>query len=763
MSGFLKFSGFKQLLNILPTSWIVGYDGDSNVKFTFADLVKRLNVDISTSQGAPIYFDGNQLPDKDNLGNDLNKGNWVFVTEGTYQNINGGLPIVIDSGNFGYIIYNGTTWSLGSSVPLPQASNGKTIENFDPTKVGGYTVGSQIFYKGEIFEVVTQTSAGESPENSPSKYKLVLEGSSGLASSIGVGIDYPVDNIISELAGSNLNNTELWSVGYLNRNTAPSTGVQTFRFSKKYYPISAGRADFKVAIYGNAVICFYDSNLNIIGYLERGSLSTTMFITNFTVPNGTVYFRVSHYYGTGTGDGTAAGGQPTDIYVRKSDKSYIPTGNVFVLSNQFDSKTKDLLKNSFGVQITPSNTEFISKYISSSVLNTELWLPGFLRANGTIENGANWYHTKDYIRLKAGTYNYRFFFTGNARAILYNINTYAVDQLLSSSLPADLNEGTFTITEDKWFKFSHRENATQPNRIDQITLKNSFDINPKIITTNNIYDYTSQGTVDLRKVYKDTYKPKKRRKIASFICDDGHINDKNWYIPLLNEYGLKSSLAICKQWARQGNASSRLSEQEIIDYFKAGHDIVNHTLTHQYLNQLTLDEAEEQVLGNKLYLETLLNAECELFVSPFGIRNANLDYIISKYHKANFISGYAVNNPTPLDSFFINRVSFDAAESGVLIFDTKLKPAIDEATINNQWLVFAVHSGYAEYNLSNTVDRRQELRQTIEYLIAQGFEIMTAKRAFSYYKNYVEIGVKRYNPNYYQLGMDLSENNIGYF
>lgn len=198
MAGFLKFSGFKRILNILPTMWIVGYDEDSNIRFTFSDLIKQLNVDVSTSQGAPIYFEGNQLPDKDNLGNDLSKGNWVFVTEGTYQNINGGSEIIINEGNFGYIIYNGTTWILGSSVPLPKSDNKDVAGNI-------FSYNKNMYLNRTTGAVLTQDTLGigVSPLLKLSKEKdIVILGYSN-AVSIALVAFYDVNGIfISSISGA---------------------------------------------------------------------------------------------------------------------------------------------------------------------------------------------------------------------------------------------------------------------------------------------------------------------------------------------------------------------------------------------------------------------------------------------------------------------------------------------------------------------------------------------------------------------------------
>lgn len=689
---------------------------------------------------------------------------WFFGKAGTYANANG---VIVPPDNIGIISYDGTQYSA-INFQIPQATQYVPKFTSSTFPLDGYVqrLHNDIYWELPLGETAT---ASDIPGVS-SKWKQAVESPQQLRQTIGVDEVAIGTNFISELVGSDLNNTELWSPGYLNKANVPSNS-STFRYSKKYYKIEPGSYDFRIAIYGNAVVNYYDANFNIVGFLERGSLSSTIFLTVSDIPTNAVYIRISHYYGNGALDGTASGGHPTtNIYVKNKARQYKPTENVFVLNSSFVDKTNTLLKNDYGVKLISKGTEFLTGLIGSQITDTSLWEPGFLRQAGTVENGASWYHTKNYIKIPAGTYSYHFYYAGNARAILYNYQTKAIEITLSNSLSSDGHNGTFTTTKDMWMKFSHRESSTDPTRINLISLKNTADIKPVLVNSFNIGEYANNGggSSNLRQSYKDTFPPKQRKKIATFICDDGHINDKLWYLPLLAEYGVKSTLAISKHWV-VGGESSRLNRADIIQFHKDGHDIANHTVNHFYFipaspaPPMPLEQAESEVLDNKLFLEDLINDEVPMFISPFGMRNANLDYIISKYHKANFISGYATNNPTPLDSFFINRVSFDVAASGTLIFDTKLKPAIDDAAINNQWLVFAVHSGYAEYNLSNTVDRRQELRQTIQYLIAQGFEIMTAKRAYSYYKNPVEIGVKRYSSKYYALGMDGSEINIDYF
>lgn len=435
------------------------------------------------------------------------------------------------------------------------------------------------------------------------------------------------------------------------------------------------------------------------------------------------------------------------------------TDEVFVLSSQKNTLVDSVLIDKYGVKSIVANTNFISELVSSDVLNTTLWKRGLIFADGTISNEVNWYHTAKKYKLPKGNYKGEFFFRGTAVALITDKND-VIKQVLTNMASPDYKLHTIVLTEDSFIQFSHRESLdnTSPlyNRTPLISIKNDADIFPTLKTS---FDDPEKGTTDLRKIYKDTFRPKKKRLIATFISDDGDLANPDWYIPILNEKGVKSTFAIVADWV--GNAYS-MTKTQVRNLYLDGHDIASHTKTHRYMNTFPIDEVEEELSYTKVFLESIINAPVDMFISPFGVRSPALDNRISKYYKANFITGYGVNNVLPLDSYFINRVSFDESANNVSAL-VRLKAAIDEAVVNNQWLVFAIHPQYNEYKLSNTVDRRQELRDIIDYLKTQGFLIMPAKDAYNYYRNPVEIGVKRFNDNYYKLSMDGSEENVNYF
>ena len=77
----------------------------------------------------------------------------------------------------------------------------------------------------------------------------------------------------------------------------------------------------------------------------------------------------------------------------------------------------------------------------------------------------------------------------------------------------------------------------------------------------------------MRDIYKKMNPPKTKRPIVTFISDDGEIKNKEWYIPLLDEYNVKSTLAILKKFVVQGDGdggTSWLNSEDIINYHKDG-------------------------------------------------------------------------------------------------------------------------------------------------------------------------------------------------
>lgn len=561
------------------------------------------------------------------------------------------------------------------------------------------------------------------------------------------------------LLNTDFSDINLWGGGYLDVNgNIVVLDDRMFIYNKFYHPLPFGEYNTNFFVNESASIVIYNSDQTIQQIIQlKGDRKGTIFWTlNQTDLNGG-YIRISYKKSL---DDIALTKILSERTLVNLTKIVDYSDSVFMPKSTKTDFTEEVLSEKYGVEKIPKFTEFLTQYISSNVLDQNIWLKGYYKSDGTIGNELNWYHPTKLTFITKGTYTLKSFIYGNAKVLIFETDKSTVQTVLTNLASSDFNTQTFTILNDGYLALSHRESIDEAspmyNQTPLISLVNTEDLYPKILTSND----EVSGTTDLRKIYKDTFAPRQKRKIATFICDDGPSTDLSWFIPLIDEFKIKATFAISTHWI---DTENRLTREQIIQMHKDGHDIASHTKNHLYMNTLTPEVLEEEIAYAKVYLEAMLSAPVDMFVSPFGTRNAGIDYVISKYHKANFISGYSNSNSLPLDSFFINRISFDLAKTNTAGYEI-VKAKIDDAIAQgNQWTVFAVHTLYGEYKTTNTVDRRQELRDIITYLISQGYEIMTAKDAYNYYKNPVEIGVKRYHSAYYKLGMDGSEENVNYF
>lgn len=559
--------------------------------------------------------------------------------------------------------------------------------------------------------------------------------------------------LISELIGSSLDNTDLWNDGYINAAGGISGIGGTWRHTKNFYPIE-GINHFKLAIYGNSCIAFYDANKNLLlAYKTPNTSATTYYNADYTPPANTKYFKFSHYTGLST----------SNISVKTLSVTYSVTDNVFVLSNEVDEKIENKVKNITGADIIPVGTNIIAELTGSELTNAELWGDGFLNSLGNVQAGSGWHYTKKYYKLRKGTYSPFLIFSGNAKAIIYSAPGVIKEVITNAS---GTYTSSITFTEDVWLRFSHSGTSTAT-----IAFINTTPLNPIFVTSENIAAYApATGNKAIRETYLNSFKARRKRPIVTIISDDGQPHNLQWFIPLLDEFRVKATFAMIGSRilaADNGTGTVSITSDQTRSLYQAGHDIASHTWSHtaNWSTALTLDQIDDEMSRNKVFLEKITNSPVNMFISPFGLRSSAIDNILSRYYDTNFITDVNKSVALPVDNYFIYRTSFDADDANPsLLWDSTLKPAIDDALANNKWLIFAIHPQYTQYNSwANKEARKNELRTLLQYCKDNNIEVTTANRAYDYFKNHVDIGVKRVDLKYYKLGMDMTEENVNYF
>lgn len=128
----------------------------------------------------------------------------------------------------------------------------------------------------------------------------------------------------------------------------------------------------------------------------------------------------------------------------------------------------------------------------------------------------------------------------------------------------------------------------------------------------------------------------KKQVIVTTSWDDGHKLDLK-LAKLLKKYGIKGTFYIAPS-NREWDEKDLLSNSEI-KHLSQDFEIGAHTLTHPAMTKINYDEAEQEVLESKEYLEKLTGKRIVSFCYPRGKHNPAIQEMIQQ---AGFTSARTV-------------------------------------------------------------------------------------------------------------------------
>lgn len=144
-----------------------------------------------------------------------------------------------------------------------------------------------------------------------------------------------------------------------------------------------------------------------------------------------------------------------------------------------------------------------------------------------------------------------------------------------------------------------------------------------------------------------------RKPIVCLTYDDAFWDCHKVMAPVLDEFNIKAGFFVNYNlvWGNSEQRNNVLSNMrtnrrpmtsdEILDLSRRGHTIGSHTLDHVNLGSASFDELENQILGNKIFLEEKVGCKIDCFAWPYGgakhISEEAL-FIAQKYHRYIFSS-----------------------------------------------------------------------------------------------------------------------------
>lgn len=121
--------------------------------------------------------------------------------------------------------------------------------------------------------------------------------------------------------------------------------------------------------------------------------------------------------------------------------------------------------------------------------------------------------------------------------------------------------------------------------------------------------------------------------------DDAFEDFSSTALPIMEKYGIKSTLFVptafvegTSRWLRNIGEEDRsiMSWQQILDAAERGVEIGAHTHSHQMLDLLGHQAAENEIAKSKRLLESHLGHPLRTFAYPFGYRTPDVRHIVER-------------------------------------------------------------------------------------------------------------------------------------
>lgn len=649
-----------------------------------------------------------------------------------------------------FVDYKGTVDNYADLAGLTELENGDAYVNAEDGLVYVWN-GTSFPAEGDGMDV-SMKPIGVVEEGNP----FAVSGNEVAISTVlppDVGIDRisPNVNVIADLVEEDINNTDIFGLGYINSSGVVNP-VSNYVYTKDFVSITSGSADLGMSISSNACIVIYDGSFNVIQTIQKvaGDPPGQFWEKQVEIAEGAEFAKFSFYNDQSILE---------QCFVKFLEGFDRITDRVFLPANEFtDLKTANKL-NSWGKFYYTPESNFLEELATSDFEDPEIWESDkFLRDDGSEGESTSYQYSKKYYKCSEGTLFLNTYMSGNAAIVFYDIDKNVIRGFTNpqgSGLPnfsGNIVAPKGTVYVRVSFPYFYAGSQLINLRINPVDF---VEIDTKS-SKNGI------SKEDIKRSLRFSYP----MPIISFISDDGYSENKDWYVPILDEFGVKSTFAIITNSV--GNTGF-MTKEEVLQLHNEGHDIAGHTHTHPMLGNQTPETVREELYKNSTILRSWRSdLKARMFVAPYGSTNVDVDAEIANYYDADFISnitqaevnnGGGMNLP-PLNRYRIRRLSFDASQPDISRY-TILTQAVDNLLISGGWLVLTIHPHYDEYTQPNSVDRQQELRDLLTYIQTNNIQILTAQQAFDIYQNRYEIGNKLINPDdYFTIGMDGSEEGV---
>jgi len=172
------------------------------------------------------------------------------------------------------------------------------------------------------------------------------------------------------------------------------------------------------------------------------------------------------------------------------------------------------------------------------------------------------------------------------------------------------------------------------------------------------------------------------RPLVTLTFDDGHEDNVTNALPLLNQFGFKTTQCFATQ-PIEGVVGG---PQNVLAFKNSGHEICSHTVTHPFMTQISLSQLTFELAHSQAYLESLIGAPVRDFASPYGDYNAAVNNEIKKYYRSHRTVDEGFNTK---DNFDIYRLRVQNMTPTTTL--AEYQSWLDQAKTDHTWLIIVYH------------------------------------------------------------------------
>lgn len=172
------------------------------------------------------------------------------------------------------------------------------------------------------------------------------------------------------------------------------------------------------------------------------------------------------------------------------------------------------------------------------------------------------------------------------------------------------------------------------------------------------------------------------RPLVTMTFDDGHEDNVTTALPLLNQYGFKTTQCYATEFIEGVPGAA----DNVLAFFNSGHEVCSHTVTHPFMTLLNQTQLDYELSHSQQVLQNIIGQPVRNFASPYGDYNQNVNNTIDNYYQAHRTVDEGYNSK---DNFNVYRLRVQNVQNTTTL--AEYQSWLDKAKETNTWLILVYH------------------------------------------------------------------------